>query len=332
MNSGRDFVTREMDVASPVMASGMAQGNQGGDLVLMPASSQEPADSTLGLNVPAGEPSASRRSTRMPRPSSPSDGPESRTSVTSFHWHVGTGTLRMTDPDIAATIGHMPLGLLRTSGPAASHARTSASQGSAADSPAHGPASPSPSSTLWGDTDPGSSSSRTFRAFSPVMEARTLGRSSLRWSNSGTAWDTGYSTLATSECRSADGACSSSETRLADVLEPSAPQRFYLSARAATGILRRASKRGRELPSELALTLTSLAQPPGPAASATTTTPTPSSPTPFEPRTGITDTDRRAAMDRTTSSVRRLTPVEAEALMGWPPGHTIVHNWKGKGR
>jgi DNA (cytosine-5)-methyltransferase 1 len=63
---------------------------------------------------------------------------------------------------------------------------------------------------------------------------------------------------------------------LADVLEPSAPPRFYLSARAATGILRRASKRGRELPTELDQALTSLARSSAPPASDTTRTSTPS--------------------------------------------------------
>ena len=28
-----------------------------------------------------------------------------------------------------------------------------------------------------------------------------------------------------------------------------------------------------------------------------------------------------------TSSVRRLTPVECERLMGWPDGHTIATGW-----
>ena len=142
------------------------------------------------------------------------------------------------------------------------------------------------------------------------MPAETLGRSSLRWSNSGTAWDTGYSTLATSECRSADGACSSSETRLADVLEPSAPPRFYLSARAAAGILRRASKRGRELPSGLASALRRLAR--------------------SSPLSAITagPSELRTSTGDTSNSVRRLTPVECERLMGWPDGHTIVTGWR----
>src|SRR6185437_2139035 len=87
---------------------------------------------------------------------------------------------------------------------------------------------------------------------------------------------TGLSMLATSECRSADGECSSSETRLADVLEPSAPQRFYLSARAATGILRRTSKRGRTLPLDLDAALRTLSHPAALGAGDTTPTERPS--------------------------------------------------------
>lgn len=159
--------------------------------------------------------------------------------------------------------------------------------------------SPSPFLTWLNDTDLPSSSSKTYQDFSLVIKGKTWRSSSVRWLNSGMAWDTGFSTLATSECRSADGECSSSESRLTDVLEPSAPQRFYLSARAAKGILRRAEKRGRSLPAELDTALRALA--------ANDTTPTPT-PTP------------------TRLSVRRITPTEAERLMGWPEGHTILLN------
>jgi site-specific DNA-cytosine methylase len=46
---------------------------------------------------------------------------------------------------------------------------------------------------------------------------------------------------------------------LADVLLETVPDRFFLSPRAAAGILRRAEKRGRELPRALAEALTALA-------------------------------------------------------------------------
>lgn len=48
---------------------------------------------------------------------------------------------------------------------------------------------------------------------------------------------------------------------LSDILEPPGPhlQRYYLSQKAATGILRRAAKRGRELPTALQQALERLA-------------------------------------------------------------------------
>jgi hypothetical protein len=51
-----------------------------------------------------------------------------------------------------------------------------------------------------------------------------------------------------SECPSGDAVSLSS---LASILEPQVANRYYLSARACEGILRRAAKRGRELPPAL---------------------------------------------------------------------------------
>jgi hypothetical protein len=58
-------------------------------------------------------------------------------------------------------------------------------------------------------------------------------------------------TLNTSEWPSAAAVCS-----LSDTLETGAvPQRFFLSAKACQGILRRAEKRGKKLPSALKMAL-----------------------------------------------------------------------------
>jgi hypothetical protein len=46
---------------------------------------------------------------------------------------------------------------------------------------------------------------------------------------------------------------------LSQVLEPTAPQRFFLSAKACAGILRRAEKRGKALPEALRLALATVA-------------------------------------------------------------------------
>jgi hypothetical protein len=260
----------------------------------------------LGLSEPDGAPSASLRLTPTPAPSSPSDGWESRMPEISSP---------LLATDIRASLGHhgysSPRGdgsdtlLVQASGPAASPARTSPSLASGQGSPESAAASPSPSLTLWSATDLPPSSSRMYRDSSPVMEARTLGRSSVAWANSGMGGPTGFSTLSSSECPSADDGCSFVPSTLAQVLEPTAPQRFYLSARAATGILRRATRRGRELPAALAEALRHLSE------------------------QGDTATQASGATTTTTgsSSVRRLTPVECERLMGWPDGWTIVKSW-----
>lgn len=66
-------------------------------------------------------------------------------------------------------------------------------------------------------------------------------------------------TLSTSEYPNGDGACSSS---LADVLEPPTVEglsKYFLSQKAAQGILRRAGRRGRSLPEPLETALRAVA-------------------------------------------------------------------------
>lgn len=142
---------------------------------------------------------------------------------------------------------------------AASPARTSASPADAEDSPESDPGSSlsSPESLTLFALD--GYSSRTYPDCSPRTAVGTSESCLARWPTSGTAWDGGFSTAASSECRSADGACSSSEPFLADVLEPSAPAKYSLSAKAAAGILRRAEKRGRTLPAPLRAALEAVA-------------------------------------------------------------------------
>lgn len=79
--------------------------------------------------------------------------------------------------------------------------------------------------------------------------------------NSGTESPSGFSTAVSSECRSDEGGCSSSEPSLSEILEEpqNVPAKYSLSARAASGILRRAEKRGRTLPEHLAAALESVA-------------------------------------------------------------------------
>src|SRR5579884_906255 len=83
------------------------------------------------------------------------------------------------------------------------------------------------------------------------------------WSNSGMGSPTEFSMLSFSEYPS-DGAASS----LSDILETGeVPQPYFLSSRACRGILRRAEKRGKELPEALKSALLAVASqtPPRPS-------------------------------------------------------------------
>ncbi len=90
-----------------------------------------------------------------------------------------------------------------------------------------------------------------------TTQTKTM-RSRVSWpdfQNSGTGSPTGLLTLSTSEFHSGAVACS-----LSDILETGdVPQRFFLSAKACTGILRRAEKRGKTLPPQLARALQAVA-------------------------------------------------------------------------
>lgn len=80
-------------------------------------------------------------------------------------------------------------------------------------------------------------------------------QSSPTWLNSGLVESDGrYWTRDTSESRNAADACS-----LSQVLESEVSETYFLSARAAAGILRRAERRGKELPTALRLALEALA-------------------------------------------------------------------------
>ena len=76
----------------------------------------------------------------------------------------------------------------------------------------------------------------------------TLVPSSGAWANSGMGGPIEPLTLSSSDWPSDASVCS-----LSDILETGdVPQRYFLSARACAGILRRAEKRGKELPPSLA--------------------------------------------------------------------------------
>ena len=142
-------------------------------------------------------------------------------------------------------------------------ARTSPSPGSAPDSPEPEPASSSSSPESPRLFDPDGFSSRTYPGL--YLSQRRSGLRSHPW-NAGRhrvrRGLPGSRLHVSSECRSDDAGCSSSEPSLTEILEPpqNVPARYSLSARAARGILRRAEKRGRTLPSHLSAALAAVAR------------------------------------------------------------------------
>jgi len=95
---------------------------------------------------------------------------------------------------------------------------------------------------------PSGFSSRTSLACYPATEEQILPSSFQGWRSSGMGGPTGFLTLNTSEWPNDADVCS-----LSDILETPGPhlERYTLSKRACQGILRRAEKRGRELPKAL---------------------------------------------------------------------------------
>lgn len=135
---------------------------------------------------------------------------------------------------------------LPPSGQAASLAKTSAWPASEPGSGVIVPLWGSSTSTSSTSTDPLGSFSRMSQVSLAPLPAATLGRSSVNWRGWATGGPSGWWTRDGSE--SPNGAVASSLSR---VLLPRTPLRFYLSPRAGAGILRRAARRGRELPEKL---------------------------------------------------------------------------------
>ena len=104
--------------------------------------------------------------------------------------------------------------------------------------------------------DPLGLCSKMFPDFSVATQEETLRKSSaFSWSSAGMGFLGACSTLSISESPNSAVACS-----LSEVLESHVPQRFFLSPKAAAGILRRAEKRGRALPQRLREALDALAR------------------------------------------------------------------------
>lgn len=99
--------------------------------------------------------------------------------------------------------------------------------------------------------------SKTSLAFYPATEEPTSLSSFGGWSNAGMASPGGYLTLNISAWPSAAAVCS-----LSEVLETDALPRYSLSPKACSGILRRAERRGKELPETLRQALQQVAEEP----------------------------------------------------------------------
>lgn len=141
------------------------------------------------------------------------------------------------------------------------HANRSASQDFAKDLMTHEATSCSPILPLLNAISPDGWFGRTSPAYCHPTKDGILEPSSRRWGKSGMGSPTECWTLNTTEWPSDAVVCS-----LLDTLETGdVPQRFFLSAKACQGILRRAEKRGKKLPSALQRALEAhTTQPPKP--------------------------------------------------------------------
>jgi hypothetical protein len=109
---------------------------------------------------------------------------------------------------------------------------------------------------LWMNSNQLLQCGRTYPALFPQTLDEILQQSSPRFENAGRVTSRGaFLTLSISESPKDAAAC-----LLSQILEESVPPRYFLSQRAAAGILRRAEKRGRELPPSLHAALELVAQ------------------------------------------------------------------------
>jgi hypothetical protein len=232
-------------------------------------SAQALEDSTLVLSEQVCEWPGNARPTRSAEPSSPDTGPESPAGPTfaAFMPHRtlqrdGTVEEGHAERNVVDAL-HLPTGnkeplVLSNSSPADSPAKTSPSPEDEPGSPESDPLSSSishESPQLYSPPVDGWSL-RTWTDSFPQTADEISPSFSRRWPSSGFTISPGEcSTADTSECPSGGGVYSS----LPDVLEAEVPPRFYLSPKAAAGLIRRAAKRGRKLPAPLSAALADLA-------------------------------------------------------------------------
>ena len=113
----------------------------------------------------------------------------------------------------------------------------------------------SPTAQLLADIGPSGWYGKTSPVSCRLTEDGILEPSSGCWQNSGMGSHTAFWTLSSSEWPKDAAVCSLSETLEVGTV----PQRFFLSAKACEGILRRAEKRGKTLPEPLRRSLETVA-------------------------------------------------------------------------
>ena len=170
---------------------------------------------------------------------------------------------------------------------------------------------------FWNKYAPSGSSLKMFPDFYLPENAETSELHWPHWTNAGMVWRGECLMLNISESPN-----DAVESSLLDILEDHVHRRFYLSPKAAAGILRRAEKRDTKLPIVLEQALQRL----------TRQIPTPTSSAQLQEEATPVQTKMQEADISSTSrpcpqngqSVRRLTPTECERLQGFPDGWTIL--------
>lgn len=210
-------------------------------------------DSISALSGPGSSSPSKRNWLSSDVPCLPATGPESPDTPTSDTLlFVSNQRREIREMDVAPALsatrgGFTQEPFLSTGSPEVPPARTSASPADGevlrADDPGCSSSSQGSPMSLF-DQEDGSSLRTSPACFLPTVDEISESFSA-RWATSGFTISPGECwTAVTSECPSAGGASSS----LQDVLLDRVPERFFLSPRAAVGILRRAARRGRALP------------------------------------------------------------------------------------
>jgi hypothetical protein len=222
---------------------------------------------SVAQSSPSGSPASPSTPTSATSPSaaagSRGERPAEAMTFQARYFTRGMGTEPTRTPTVTAQSrnGDSENLLALTSSPSEALAKTSPSQESGEDLTATDPASSgkpceSPEMALF---DPEPYSWRTWKGSCQATVDGTLHSSWTRWPSAGIGGATGYSTRSTSVSPSVDGEFSWSAS-LTTILEPNASERYSLSQKAAAGILRRASRRGRTLPPALEQALRAVAE------------------------------------------------------------------------